>query len=143
MKKVVKLTESDLKHIVWESVKRILNENEMTDTSYDDEMTDTAYDDDPYLDATTSVYHITTKDRAQAAINGNLNAITSNGAGTLYGRGIYCLLQPRPKGRMSYYGDTVVEILLPASAVKPRKFHNYEMCVVNPEDVYEVRPYDM
>lgn len=143
MKKVVKLTESDLKHIVWESVKRILNENEMAGTPYDNEMDGTSYNDDQYLDATTSVYHVTTKDRAQAAINGNLQAITSNGATTLYGRGIYCVLHPRPAGRMSYYGDTVVEILLPASAVKPRKFHNYEICVVNPEDVYEVRPYNI
>ena len=143
MKKVIKLTENDLKHIILESVKGILNESEMTGTSYDDGMDGTPYDDDPYLDATTSVYHITTKDRAQAAINGNLQAITTNAPFSLYGNGIYCVFHPRPKGRMSYYGDTVVEILLPASAVKPRKFHDYEICVVNPEDVYEVRPYNI
>ncbi len=134
MRKIVKFTGNELKHIILESVKRILNESEMDGTSYDN---------DPYLDATTSVYHITTKDRAQAAINGNLNAITTNAAYSVYGSGIYCVFHPRPEGRMSYYGDTVVEILLPASAVKPREFHNYEICVVNPEDVYEVRPYNI
>ena len=135
MKKIVRLTESDLHRIIKKSVNRILRENDITGEPGEDEFNDM------YHDTTTSVYHPCSREMAQKIIDlinsGNADKLIARG--NAYGDGIYAMLNPDASGE---YGDAIVEILVPSSAVKPiHGRRDGDFCVLDPNDIYEARLY--
>jgi hypothetical protein len=133
MKKLVRLTETDLHRIIKESVKKVLRENEITGE----------HGEDMYNDTTTSVYHSCRPEFAQKIIDlvnsGNADKLVARGKGNAYGDGIYATLKPDTRGM---YGGAIVEFLVPGSAIKPIfTKRDGGFCVLNPNDIYSARMY--
>ena len=134
MKRIIRLTESDLHKVINNSVKKVLRE-----FSNDTE----GYLDDDYYDTTTSVYKKVNKKIAEIAVRGNHGALASE-TGSLYGPGIYVVFEPRQEKAYDVPGQVWIEILIPGSAVKPMSNrHDGEFGIIkNPDDIYEVRYLD-
>lgn len=138
MKKIVKLTESDLHKIIKESVKRIIKEDNIY-PGYDSTTTDDY--------GMTTVYRCCPRQTAEDFVNtiktGNIGKLirqVNSVNGNAYGKGVYATLTP---DMQNMYGDTIVEILVPPSAVKPiHGRRDGDFCVLDPRDIRDANIYN-
>lgn len=125
----IRLNESQLRRIVKESVKRVITEsiNEVLDGELDD-------------DDVVTVYHLCNKRTAIEAMNGNVSAMVSSG-GTRFPGKILATLEPREI--RGVYGNTMLELQVPASAVNnvQHSRHDGDYCAIDPSDIYKVSIY--
>jgi len=118
MKKLIRLTESDIHRLVKESVKRILKEEGIY-PGYDSTTTQGMREPQGLVnDEATTVYKAVNARQAADIVNGNYNMLMGNSAGLTYGKGIYVSFT---KNMPEYYrmpNMVWLKIDVPASAVR-------------------------
>ena len=134
-KRLIRLTEGDLHRIIRESVRRIIREDEITGEPGEDEVHDM------YHDTTTGVYCCCRREYAQKIVDiiNSGEAYKLVAKGNACGDGIYATLRPKMD---SIYGDTIIQLLVPSSAVKPQfSRRDGDFCVLDPNDIYSASIY--
>ena len=118
MKKLVRLTESDIHRLVKESVKRILKEEGIY-PGYDSTTTQGMGEPQGLVnDEATTVYKAVNARQAAEIISGNYNMLMGNSAGLAYGKGIYVSFTKNMPGHYRMPNMVWLKIDVPASAVK-------------------------